>query len=46
MVPKESRFYVWRFGMERRVSQGDPISSTIPNTLVDAVVREVLQEVC
>ena len=46
MVQKESRFYVWRFGMEIGVSQGDPVSPTTPNILVDAVVREVLQEVC
>ena len=32
--------------MERGVYQGEPVSLTIFNIMVDAVVREVFLEVC
>ena len=34
------------FNTERVVTQGDPVSPTISNILVDTVVRAVLLEIC
>ena len=45
VVPKAGRFYGRTFRTERGVTQGDPVSPTIFNILVDAVVRAVLMEV-
>ena len=45
MVPKVRRFYGQKFGTERGVTQGYPVSPTIFNIVVDAVVRAVLLEV-
>ena len=43
---KKRRFYGRPFGTERGVTQGDPASQYIFNIVVDAVVREVIMEVC
>ena len=46
MVLKSGKFFRRTFNTERGVTQGDPVSLTIFNIVVDAVVREVLPEVC
>ena len=46
MVPKEGRFYGKPSRTERGVTQGGPVSPTIFNIVVDAVVSAVLLEVC
>ena len=44
MVPKAGRFYGWYFRTEIVVTQGGPVSPTVFNIVVDAVVRAVLLE--
>ena len=46
VVPKAGKWYGHTFSMGRGVTQGDPVSMTIFNIVVDAVVRAALQEVC
>ena len=46
MVPKAGKYFGHPFNTERRVTQGDPISWTIFNIVVDAVVRAVLLGFC
>ena len=46
MVPKPGKYFGRPFRMERGVKQVDPVSPTIFNITVDAVVRVVLLEVC
>ena len=42
---KIGRFYGQPFRTDRGVTQGDPVSPTVFNIVVDAVVRKVLLEV-
>ena len=42
MVPKAVRYYARTFRTDRGVTQSDPVSPTVFNILVDAVVRVVL----
>ena len=42
VVPKSVKLFGRPFGMERGVDQGEPVSLTIFNIMVDAVVRAVL----
>ena len=46
MVLNPGMFYEQPFRKERRVTQGEPVSPTIFNIAVDAVVRKFLMEVC
>ena len=46
MVPKAGKYFRRPICTERGVTQGDPVSPTIFNIVVDAVVSEVLLEVC
>ena len=46
MVPKVGNVFGRPFNMEIGVTQGEPVSPTIFNIVVDAVVREVLLEIC
>ena len=46
VVPKDANYFGEPFGTDRGVKQGDPVSLAIFNTVVDAVVRAVLLEVC
>ena len=46
IVPKSGRFLGKAFGTDRGVTQGKLASPMIFNIMVDAVVREVLEEVC
>ena len=46
MVPKVGKVFGRPFNMEIGVTQGEPVSPTIFNIVVDAVVREVLLEIC
>ena len=46
MVSKDKKSFGRPFRTERRVKQGDPVSTTILKTVVDTLVREVLVEVC
>ena len=43
---KARKFSEWPFGTERGVTKGDPVSPTIFNILMVAVVRAVMLEVC
>ena len=45
MVPKSGKFFGRPFGKDRGVTQEDPVSPTIFNIVVDAVVRAVRMEV-
>ena len=45
MVPKYGRYYRQTLRTDRGVTQGDPVSPTVFNIVVDAVVRKVLLEV-
>ena len=46
VVLKVGRLYGRPFRMERGVTQGEPVSPTVFNIVVEAVVRAVLMEVC
>ena len=46
MVPKAGKFFGQPFWMEKGVTQGETVSPTIFNIMVDTVVRAVLLEVC
>ena len=46
IFPKVGKCLGTSFGTGRRVTQGDPEYPMIFNTVVDAVVREVLEKVC
>ena len=46
VVLKSVKLFGRPFRMKRGVDQGEPVSLTIFNIMVDAVVREVLLEVC
>ena len=46
MVTNSGKYYGQPFSMGRGVTQGDPVSPTIFNIIVDAVVRETIQEIC
>ena len=46
MVPKSGKYYGQPFSMGRGVTQGDLVSLTLFNIIVDAVVRAALQEIC
>ena len=46
VVMKEGKFYGRPFRTEGGVTQGEPVSSTVFNNVVEAVVRAVLLEVC
>ena len=46
VVPNSGKYYGCPFRTGRGVTQGDPVSPTIFNIVVDAVVRDYLQEVC
>ena len=46
IVPKVGKYPGTAFGTGRGVTQGDPTSPIIFNSVVDAVVRAVLEEVC
>ena len=39
VVPKARKYYGHPFGTGRGVTQGDPVSPTIFNTIVDSVAR-------
>ena len=45
-MPKAGRLYGHNFRTERGVNQVDPVSPTVFNIVVDAVVRAVLIKVC
>ena len=42
VVPKAGKFFGRPFGIERGVTQGDLVSLTIFNIIVDAAIRVVL----
>ena len=46
MVSKSGKYYGLPFSTGRGVTQGDPVSSTLFNIIVYAVVRATLQEIC
>ena len=46
VVPKSGKYYGRHFSTGRGVNQGEPISLTLINIIVYAVVRETLQEIC
>ena len=46
VVPKSGKLFGRPFRTERGVTKGGPVSLKIFNIVVDAVVREVLLEVC
>ena len=46
MVTKAGNYYERPFSTGRGVTQGDPVFPTLFNIIVDAVVRETLQEIC
>ena len=46
MFTKAGKLFGRTFSIERGVTQEDPVSPTIFNIMVDAVVRAVLSEVC
>ena len=46
VVPKSGKYYGRPFRTERGVTQGDLISITLFNIIVDAVVRATIQEIC
>ena len=46
VVLKSVRYYGRSFRKDRGVNQGDPVYPKVFNIIVDAVVREVLLEVC
>ena len=46
VVPRAGGYYGQPFKTERGVTQGGPVSSTIFNILVNAVVQATLVEVC
>ena len=45
MVAQAQRYYRQAFQGERGVTQGDPLSSTIINVVVDTVVRHCVKSV-
>ena len=46
MVPKVGNYFGDPLCMEREITKGGPVSHTIFNIIVDAVVRAVMLEVC
>ena len=46
MVSKSGKYYGRPFSTGRGVTQGDPVSSTLFNIIVYAVVRATLQGIC
>ena len=46
LVPRSERYYGRPFQTGQGVIQGDPVSSTIFNKIVNAVAQEMLREVC
>ena len=46
VYPKAGKLFGCPFNTERRVTHGDPVSPTIFNIVVDAVVRSDVLEVC
>ena len=46
VVPKAGKFFGRPFNTDRGMTQGYPVSPTIFKIVVDAVVREVILEVC
>ena len=46
MVTKAGKYYRQPFSTGRGVTQGYLVSPTLFNSIVDAVVRETLQEIC
>ena len=46
MVPKSVKFYRRPFRKGIGVTQGDPVSPALFNIIVDAVVKETLQDIC
>ena len=46
VVPRSRGCYRWQFIMERGVTQGEPVSPTIFNIVVNVLVWSALLEVC
>ena len=46
MVPKSGKYYGHPFIAGRGVTQGDPVSPTLFNIIMYAVVRATLQDIC
>ena len=46
MVTKAGKYYGKMFSTWRGVTQGDPVSLTLFNIIVDAVVRATFQDIC
>ena len=46
MVLNSGKYYGRPFNTWRGVTQGDPVSPTLFNIIVDALVRTTLQEIC
>ena len=46
VFPRASKLFGRPFGTERGVTQGDPVSPTIFNIVVDSMIREVMLELC
>ena len=46
MVTKAGKYYGRPFSTVRGVTQGDPVSPTLFNIIVDALFRATLQEIC
>ena len=45
VVTKAGKYYGQPFSTDRGVMQGDPVSLTLFNIIVDSVVRATLQEI-